>query len=77
MKTSPTLTLTFILLLAVLCIAAVPAQASAPANITTSFERTVTDDSGATVTIHGEPQRIVSLAPANTEILFALGLGDR
>ena len=37
----------------------------------------MTDDSGATVTIHGEPQRIVSLAPTNTEILFALGLGDR
>ena len=23
------------------------------------------------------PQRIVSLAPSNTEILFALGLGDK
>ena len=75
MKLSPTLIL--VLLLAVICIAAVPAQAAAPANTTTLFERTVTDDSGATVTIHGEPQRIVSLAPANTEILFALGLGDR
>jgi iron complex transport system substrate-binding protein len=38
---------------------------------------TVTDDFGETVTITGTPQRIVSLAPANTEILFALGLGDR
>ena len=75
MKSSPTFTL--ILLLAVLCIAAIPAQAEALANTTVSFERTVTDDSGATVTIHGEPQRIVSLAPANTEILFALGLGDK
>ena len=75
MKLSPNITI--ILLLAVLCIAAIPAQAMAQANTTTAFERTVTDDSGATVTIHGEPQRIVSLAPANTEILFALGLGDR
>jgi iron complex transport system substrate-binding protein len=38
---------------------------------------TVTDDFGTTVTIDTEPRRIVSLAPANTEILFALGLGDR
>ena len=30
-----------------------------------------------TVTVKTEPTRIVSLAPGNTEILFALGLGDR
>jgi len=75
MKTASAFTL--ILLLAVICIAAVPALAAGTADQNTTFERTVTDDSGATVTIHGEPQRIVSLAPANTEILFALGLGDR
>jgi len=67
---------TIIFLLAVLCLAAVPAYADTPAT-TTASERTVTDDTGATVTIHGEPQRVVSLAPTNTEILFALGLGDR
>ncbi|WP_157677604.1 ABC transporter substrate-binding protein [Methanoregula boonei] len=66
-----------ILFLALLCLAAVPALAAIPANQNSTFERTITDDSGAAVTIHGEPQRIVSLAPANTEILFALGLGDR
>ena len=38
---------------------------------------TVTDDAGKTVTIRGIPQRIVSLAPSNTEILYALGLEDR
>ena len=38
---------------------------------------TVIDDSGKTVLIQGEPQRIVSLAPSNTEILYALGLEDR
>ncbi len=37
----------------------------------------VTDDLGRTVTIAKIPQRIVSLAPSNTEILFALGLGDK
>ena len=40
-------------------------------------EITVTDDFGYTVTISARPERIVSLAPANTEILFAVGAGDR
>jgi len=35
------------------------------------------DDLGRTVSIEKVPQRIVSLAPSNTEILFALGLGDK
>jgi iron complex transport system substrate-binding protein len=39
--------------------------------------RYVFDDLGRLVAINGTPQRIVSLAPSNTEILFALGLGDR
>jgi iron complex transport system substrate-binding protein len=38
---------------------------------------TVTDMAGREVTIPAEPQRIVSLAPSITEILFALNLGDR
>jgi len=38
---------------------------------------TLTDDMGTTITIESPPQRIVSLSPSNTEILFALGLGDR
>jgi len=37
----------------------------------------VTDDKGRVVTISGTPERIVSLSPANTELLFALGLGDK
>ena len=36
----------------------------------------VVDDLGRLVAINGTPQRIISLAPSNTEILFALGLGD-
>jgi iron complex transport system substrate-binding protein len=35
------------------------------------------DQAGRTVHIENLPQRIVSLTPSNTEILFALGLGDR
>ena len=41
------------------------------------FPITLTDDLGRSATIPGEPQRIVSTAPSNTEILFALGLGSR
>lgn len=51
-------------------------EASAPKK-TAEFPVTVTDDASRTVTIKESPKRIVSLAPANTEILFALGLGDK
>jgi iron complex transport system substrate-binding protein len=37
----------------------------------------VFDDLGRLVAINGTPQRIISLAPSNTEILFALGLGNK
>jgi iron complex transport system substrate-binding protein len=37
----------------------------------------VTDDEGTAVDIATEPARIVSLTPATTEILFAIGAGDR
>lgn len=38
---------------------------------------TFTDDLGREVHLDSVPQRIVSLAPSNTEILFALGLEDK
>ncbi len=41
------------------------------------FPATLTDDEGTVVEIPEEPQRIVSLTPATTEILFALGAGRR
>jgi iron complex transport system substrate-binding protein len=37
----------------------------------------IKDARGKTVTIKSKPMRIVSLAPSNTEILYALGLGGR
>jgi iron complex transport system substrate-binding protein len=40
-----------------------------------AFPATLTDDEGTAVTINAEPQKIVSLTPATTEILFALGAG--
>lgn len=42
-----------------------------------AFPVTIRDDDGTTVTIPAEPQRIVTFAPSMTEIVFALGLGDR
>ena len=42
-----------------------------------AFPTTVTDDEGTAVELEAEPQRIVSLTPAVTEILFALGAGPR
>ncbi len=42
-----------------------------------AFPMTVTDDLGRVVTIEEAPERIISLAPSNTEILFALGLAER
>ncbi len=38
---------------------------------------TIMDQLGRTIALDKPPQRIISLAPSNTEILFALGLADR
>jgi len=45
-------------------------------NMTEIFNATPVDDTGYYIS-EGNPQRIVSLAPSNTEILFAIGAGDR
>jgi iron complex transport system substrate-binding protein len=42
-----------------------------------AFPVTITDDDGVAVTVATPPQRIITFAPSNTEIVFALGLGDR
>lgn len=60
-----------------------PASASGPPTPQPSpspaaaFPVTVTDDEGTKVEIAAEPQAIVSLTPATTEILFKLGAGPR
>ena len=43
----------------------------------TQYPLTVTDDLGNSVTIEEEPQRVISLSPANTETLFALGADEK
>ena len=40
------------------------------------FPLTVTDQVGRVITLEAEPQKIISLVPSSTEIVFALGLGD-
>jgi len=42
-----------------------------------SFPLTIVDDLGRDIKIGKLPQRIISLFPGNTEILFALGLEDK
>jgi iron complex transport system substrate-binding protein len=42
----------------------------------TSVALNVTDGLGRKLTLNPSPKRVVSLAPSNTEILFAVGAGD-
>ncbi len=56
---------------------AAPAATAAPTAVPTTVAGGITDRAGRTVALAGAPQRIVSLAPSNTEILFALGLGPQ
>jgi iron complex transport system substrate-binding protein len=60
-------------LVLLLSVVLVLAACTTPVETPTEY---VVDDLGRMVAINGTPQRIVSLAPSNTEILFALGLGD-
>lgn len=45
--------------------------------VSSGFPRTVTDATGYTLPLKAAPQRIVSLAPSNTELLYALDLGNK
>ncbi|CAB3755111.1 cobalamin-binding protein [Paraburkholderia solisilvae] len=45
----------------------------APASIVNAAPITVTDDTGATVTLPAPAQRVISLAPHTTELLYAAG----
>ena len=50
---------------------------SLPAAMAEVQTLTITDDFGRNVTFHKVPERIISLSPTNTEILFAVGAGNR
>lgn len=49
--------------------------AKAEAKKATTYPITIKDAAGKDVTIQAEPKRIVSTAPSNTELMFALGKG--
>jgi len=59
-------------LLPPLTVTAPPSASPSPA-----FPTSLTDDEGTTVALKAEPRRVVSLTPAETEILFAIGAGPR
>jgi iron complex transport system substrate-binding protein len=56
--------------------AAVLVTTSLPAAAAASGSITIVDDSGRTITLPHVPQRIVSIAPGATEMLFAAGAGS-
>lgn len=57
--------------------AAAPTVAPIVEEASASYPLPLTDDIGREITIEAEPERIVSLLPSNTEILFAVGAGDQ
>jgi len=81
MKTYRSLVLLGLLALLIIalagCAGAKAPEASEPAGTEAPESVSVVDDAGREVEIVSNPQRLVSLAPSNTEILFALGLGDK
>ncbi|MGE5675921.1 MAG: ABC transporter substrate-binding protein [Mycobacterium leprae] len=50
--------------------------AAAPAARHTTYPVTVKDDEGNSITLKAQPKRVLSLAPSNSELVFALGLGS-
>ena len=54
-----------------------PASPSPSPAAAATFPLTLTDDEGTVVPLKARPTRIVSLTPAATEILYAIGAGDR
>lgn len=62
----------FIVIISVLCFAALSAEAKE-----NSFPQTINDGLGRKVIIEKKPQRIISLSPSITEILYSLGSEKR
>lgn len=64
-------------LLLLFCCAALLCHVMAAESAPADARVTVTDDAGRTLTLESPAQRIVSLAPSMTELLFSLGAGER
>lgn len=50
---------------------------AAPTALPTPAPMVLTDGLGHSITLNAIPKRIVSIAPSNTELLFAVGAGDQ
>jgi len=70
-------TLAYLTILIMILAAGCTTTSTSQSQATADFPITITDSAGEQVTINAAPTRIVSLAPSNTEILFALGLGEQ
>ena len=66
-----------LLLTLLISLLAACAPQAAPATEPAGEALTFTDGLGRAVTLGGPAQRVISLAPSNTEILFAIGAGDQ
>jgi len=69
--------LTIIIVWLVACAPNAGEELSAPRVEGTIFPLEVVDQAGRTVRVAELPEKIISLAPSNTEILYAIGLGDK
>lgn len=70
--------ISFLLVLALITVACSSDKVNNQSSETSSgYPLTIQDFMGRKVVIDKVPERIVSLSPATTEILFALGLGDK
>ena len=56
---------------------ATPAATPTAAPTAAAFPLTIEDSGGTMVTLDAAPERIISYSPGATEILFAIGAGDR
>lgn len=65
----------FLLFTLLITLMAACAPQATPTELATAM--TFTDGLGREIVLDGPPTHIVSLAPSNTEILFAIGAGDR
>ncbi|MEP7159003.1 MAG: helical backbone metal receptor [Chloroflexota bacterium] len=76
----PVLLFPLALVLAAACSGAqgpVDGSTTAPSVLATAELLTLTDDEGNVVALERVPAKVVSLTPATTELLFALGVGEK
>ncbi len=74
---APTMTATATAAATATATATATAATTATATAAADFPLTLTDDEGTTLTLAAQPERVISLTPATTELVFALGEGER